>query len=73
MITIRLAVFAVLIALTAFFVASEFAIVKVRKTRIDQLVLEGNKKAVKAQKLVNNLDEYLSILKDNEYNCEKIA
>ncbi|KFL43527.1 membrane protein [Lysinibacillus sp. BF-4] len=59
-ITIRLAVFAVLIALTAFFVASEFAIVKVRKTRIDQLVLEGNKKAVKAQKLVNNLDEYLS-------------
>lgn len=60
MITIRLAVFAVLIALTAFFVASEFAIVKVRKTRIDQLVLEGNKKAVKAQKLVNNLDEYLS-------------
>lgn len=60
MITIRLAVFAALIALTAFFVASEFAIVKVRKTRIDQLVLEGNKKAVKAQKLVNNLDEYLS-------------
>lgn len=55
-----MAVFAVLIALTAFFVASEFAIVKVRKTRIDQLVLEGNKKAVKAQKLVNNLDEYLS-------------
>ncbi|HJH11423.1 MAG TPA: CNNM domain-containing protein, partial [Metalysinibacillus jejuensis] len=52
-ITIRLAVFAALIALTAFFVASEFAIVKVRKTRIDQLVLEGNKKAVKAQKLVN--------------------
>ena len=60
MITIRLAVFTALIALTAFFVASEFAIVKVRKTRIDQLVLEGNKKAVKAQKLVNNLDEYLS-------------
>lgn len=55
-----MAVFTALIALTAFFVASEFAIVKVRKTRIDQLVLEGNKKAVKAQKLVNNLDEYLS-------------
>lgn len=55
-----MAVFAALIALTAFFVASEFAIVKVRKTRIDQLALEGDKKAVKAQKLVNNLDEYLS-------------
>ncbi|WP_188614579.1 hemolysin family protein [Lysinibacillus alkalisoli] len=58
--TIRLAVFAALIALTAFFVASEFAIVKVRKTRIDQLAAEGNKKALKAQKLVSNLDEYLS-------------
>lgn len=52
--------FAVLIALTAFFVASEFAIVKVRSTRIDQLVAEGNKNALNAKKLVSNLDEYLS-------------
>ncbi|WP_342514518.1 hemolysin family protein [Sporosarcina sp. FSL K6-1522] len=52
--------FAVLIALTAFFVASEFAIVKVRKTRIDQLVAEGNKRAISAKKVISNLDEYLS-------------
>ncbi|MBE1554936.1 hemolysin family protein [Sporosarcina limicola] len=52
--------FAVLIALTAFFVASEFAIVKVRKTRIDQLVAEGNHKAINARKIIGNLDEYLS-------------
>ncbi|MGE7979811.1 hemolysin family protein [Psychrobacillus sp. NPDC093200] len=52
--------FAVLIALTAFFVASEFAIVKVRTTRIDQLLAEGNKKAINAKKVVSNLDEYLS-------------
>ena len=52
--------FAVLIALTAFFVASEFAIVKVRKTRIDQLVAEGNRQALNAKKVVTNLDEYLS-------------
>ncbi|WP_313894724.1 hemolysin family protein [Psychrobacillus sp.] len=52
--------FAVLIAFTAFFVASEFAIVKVRSTRIDQLIAEGNKKAIDAKKLVSNLDEYLS-------------
>ncbi|TQR19089.1 HlyC/CorC family transporter [Psychrobacillus vulpis] len=52
--------FAVLIAFTAFFVASEFAIVKVRTTRIDQLIAEGNKKAINAKKLVSNLDEYLS-------------
>ncbi|MCJ7842181.1 hemolysin family protein [Lederbergia sp. NSJ-179] len=49
-----------LIALTAFFVASEFAIVKVRSSRIDQLIAEGNSKAVTAKKLLSNLDGYLS-------------
>ncbi|RTQ94517.1 HlyC/CorC family transporter [Lysinibacillus telephonicus] len=58
--TIRLAAFFLLIAATAFFVATEFAIVKVRTTRIDQLVAEGNKKAMKAKKVISNLDEYLS-------------
>ncbi|TQR06986.1 HlyC/CorC family transporter [Psychrobacillus soli] len=52
--------FAVLIAFTAFFVASEFAIVKVRTTRIDQLMAEGNTRAINAKKVVSNLDEYLS-------------
>lgn len=55
-----MAAFAVLIAFTAFFVASEFAIVKVRTTRIDQLIAEGNTKAINAKKVVSNLDEYLS-------------
>ena len=58
--TIRLAAFAALIAATAFFVATEFAIVKVRNTRIDQLVAEGNKKAIRAKKVTSDLDEYLS-------------
>ncbi len=58
--TIKLGAFALLIAATAFFVATEFAIVKVRTTRIDQLVVEGNKKALKAKKVISNLDEYLS-------------
>ncbi|MEK3763565.1 MULTISPECIES: hemolysin family protein [unclassified Solibacillus] len=52
--------FAILIAATAFFVATEFAIVKVRTTRIDQLVAEGNKSAIRAKKVISNLDEYLS-------------
>ncbi|SEJ81260.1 Hemolysin, contains CBS domains [Bhargavaea ginsengi] len=59
-IAIRLAAFAALIAFTAFFVASEFAIVKVRTTRIDQLIAEGNRKAIRAKKVISNLDEYLS-------------
>ncbi|MFD1739057.1 hemolysin family protein [Bacillus salitolerans] len=50
----------ILIALTGFFVASEFAIVKVRSTRIDQLVSEGSRNAFAAKKVISNLDEYLS-------------
>jgi len=41
-------------------VATEFAIVKVRSSRLDQLVAEGNKKAVAAKHVVQHLDEYLS-------------
>jgi len=49
-----------LLALTGFFVATEFAIVKVRSSRLDQLIAEGNKKAISAKYVVNHLDEYLS-------------
>lgn len=51
---------ALLIALTAFFVSSEFAMVKVRTSRINQLIAEGNDKAHDAKKVISNLDEYLS-------------
>ncbi|AJD90625.1 hypothetical protein JMA_13080 [Jeotgalibacillus malaysiensis] len=50
----------VLLACTAFFVVSEFSIVKVRSTRIDQLLEEGHPKAANAKKVMDNLDEYLS-------------
>ena len=49
-----------LVAITAFFVATEFAIVKIRPSRIDQLIIEGNKKAINVKKVTNNLDGYLS-------------
>jgi len=55
-----LILFVILIALTAFFVATEFAIVKVRSSRIDQLVAEGKKGALAAKKVTTHLDEYLS-------------
>ncbi|MCA0967614.1 hemolysin family protein [Priestia flexa] len=51
---------AVLIALTAFFVATEFAIIRIRSSRIDQLVVEGSKNAKAAKQVITNLDEYLS-------------
>jgi len=49
-----------LLVLTAFFVATEFAIVKVRETRIAQLSNAGEKKAIAAKKVVDHLDEYLA-------------
>ncbi|WP_407951434.1 hemolysin family protein [Peribacillus psychrosaccharolyticus] len=59
-ITIKLLAVALLIALTAFFVASEFAIVKVRTSRINQLIEEGNTAAIAAKRVIGHLDEYLS-------------
>lgn len=49
-----------LILLTAFFVATEFAIIRIRPSRVDQLVLEGRKNAVALQRVTANLDGYLS-------------
>lgn len=57
---VSLILIGILIALTAFFVAAEFAIVKVRSTRIDQLVEEGKAGAKAAQHVVTHIDEYLS-------------
>ena len=50
----------VLVLLNGFFVAVEFAMVKVRSTRIDTLLQEGNTRAQYAKRLVDNLDAYLS-------------
>jgi CBS domain containing-hemolysin-like protein len=60
LIIVNLLIIAILLAFTGFFVSYEFAIVKVRSTRIDQLVSEGNRNAVAAKSIVSNLDEYLS-------------
>lgn len=57
---INLLMVAILILLTAFFVITEFSIVKVRVTRIDNLIDEGNKNALYVKKLIDNLDTYLS-------------
>lgn len=57
---LNLALLVLLIALTAVFVGSEFAVVKVRMSRIDQLIDEGNKKAVLVKKITSDLDYYLS-------------
>ncbi|MCB2296449.1 hemolysin family protein [Clostridium tagluense] len=49
-----------LVFMNGFFVATEFAMVKVRKSRIETLVLEGARNAKYTSKVVNNLNSYLS-------------
>lgn len=49
-----------LVLLNAFFVASEFAIVKMRPTRLEQLIREGNSNAALALRISQHLDAYLS-------------
>jgi CBS domain containing-hemolysin-like protein len=56
----KLAVIFALVALNAFFVASEFALVKVRGSQLDTLVDEGNLRAIFAKHVRAHLDAYLS-------------
>jgi CBS domain containing-hemolysin-like protein len=49
-----------LIFLNGFFVASEFALVKVRSSQLDLLEDEGNHRAGLAKHIIANLDAYLS-------------
>jgi CBS domain containing-hemolysin-like protein len=55
-----LAIVFILVLANAFFVASEFALVSVRKTRIDQLAAEGNRTATVVQRAVRDLDRYIA-------------
>jgi CBS domain containing-hemolysin-like protein len=50
----------VLVALNGFFVAAEFALVKVRDTQLQPLIAQGNRRARMAQHILLNLDAYLS-------------
>ena len=49
-----------LVVLNAFFVATEFAIVRVRTTRIDELVAKGVRRAAATRTVLQDLNAYLS-------------
>jgi CBS domain containing-hemolysin-like protein len=57
---VRLLTVILLILCTAFFVASEYSVIRVRISRIDQLAAAGNRKAAAVQSILSRLDEYLS-------------
>src|SRR5437016_8426449 len=56
----KLAVIAALVGLNGFFVAWEFAIIKVRASQLDELAEEGNPRAKFAKYIRAHLDAYLS-------------
>jgi CBS domain containing-hemolysin-like protein len=56
----RLVAVLALVFANGFFVAAEFAIVTVRKTRIDQLVAEGHRGARSVRKAVSDPDSYIA-------------
>jgi CBS domain containing-hemolysin-like protein len=56
----RLAAVLALVVANGFFVAAEFAIVTVRKTRIDQLVAEGVRRAVGVREAITAPDRFIA-------------
>ena len=58
--TLGLLAILALVFANGFFVAAEFAIVTVRRTRIDQLIAEGNLLAVTVRRAVANPDSYIA-------------
>src|SRR5688500_9407322 len=50
----------VLVAANGFFVASEFALVAIRKSRVEAQAAEGDKAAVRLLAMLNNLNAYIS-------------
>jgi CBS domain containing-hemolysin-like protein len=59
-IVLNLLVVVLLVFLNGFFVAAEFAIVKIRNTQLEPLVAKGHKRAKTARRVVDNLDAALS-------------
>ena len=57
---INIIIVLLLVFMNAFFVATEFSMVKVRKSRIETLVAEGNNRAKYTLKVVRDLNSYLS-------------
>jgi len=57
---LKLASVPLLVLLNGFFVAAEFALVKIRDTQLETLVSTGYRRARVARRIVHNLDAALS-------------
>src|SRR5215211_4873704 len=59
-IALRLLGVLALVALNAFFVAAEFALVGARRTRLEQLAASGNSAAALSRRMQDDLDRYIA-------------
>jgi CBS domain containing-hemolysin-like protein len=57
---IRFAAVLALVLANGFFVAAEFSLVTVRKTRVDQLIAEGNRMARAVREAISNPERYIA-------------
>jgi CBS domain containing-hemolysin-like protein len=60
LIVLKILAVLVLVLLNGFFVATEFALVRIRETQLDALILKGQRRAKMARHIVRNLNSYLS-------------
>src|SRR4030095_952154 len=59
-IALKIVAVLVLVLLNGFFVAAEFALVKIRQTQLDELQAKGNRRAGTVRHILKHLDRYLS-------------
>jgi CBS domain containing-hemolysin-like protein len=59
-VALRLGAVLLLVLGNGFFVAAEFALVTVRKTRVDQLIAEGNRRAALLRQAVTHPESYIA-------------
>ncbi len=59
-ITLRLVGVLALVAMNAFFVAAEFALVGARRTRLEQMAAGGNSAAALSRRMQDDLDRYIA-------------
>jgi putative hemolysin len=59
-VSVRLLAVLALVLANGFFVAAEFAIISVRRTRIDQLIAEGSRMARPVRRALQNPDQYIA-------------
>jgi len=58
---LRILLILALVLLNGFFVAAEFALVKLRETQLETLIIKGNRRAKAAREIVTHLNAYLSV------------